>query len=72
MGGRLPLAATGIGIALLAHAPAVLDRRGRPLGALSLVAPLEAQSHVAARLALRTASLAVARAAEAMVAPSGT
>ncbi|GAA4546291.1 helix-turn-helix domain-containing protein [Pseudonocardia xishanensis] len=118
VGGRLPLAQTGIGIALLAHAPEqvrrealdgapdssrvrrfmaavlregvcamtgvnplhagaapvgagpasmvsvaapILNRRGDCLGALSLVAPDEGRSQVAARIALRTASLAISR-----------
>lgn len=111
VGGRLPLTKTGIGIALLAHAPKqvrdealasatdashlrrltatvrregvcamtvpnplstgptmmstvaapILNRRGDSLGALSLVAPDEGESQVAARVALRTASLAISR-----------
>jgi DNA-binding IclR family transcriptional regulator len=118
VGGRLPLTQTGIGIALLAHAPAevrdealadapdasnlrrlmatvrkdgvcamtgpnplrigpnpartgpttmssvaapILNRRGDPLGALSLVAPDEGGTQVGVRVALRTASLAIAR-----------
>ncbi|OON79243.1 IclR family transcriptional regulator [Streptomyces tsukubensis] len=111
VGGRLPLTETGIGIALLAHAPErvrddalaaatdagrlrrfmaairgegvcamttpnplsagpttmstvaapILNREGDPLGALSLVAPDEGGSQATARLALRTASLAISR-----------
>ncbi len=111
VGGRLPLTRTGIGIALLAHAPEqvreealaaapdandvrrlmaavrregvcamtgpnplrtgpttmssvaapILDRRGQPLGALSLVAPDEGGTQVGLRVALRTASLAISR-----------
>ena len=111
VGGRLPLTATGIGVALLAHAPdqvrdetlagvtnashlrrlmatirregvcamtgpnplrtrpttmstvaaPILDRRGDSLGALSLVAPDEGRPQVSARVALRTASLAISR-----------
>ncbi|MFE9722906.1 IclR family transcriptional regulator [Streptomyces sp. NPDC005794] len=112
VGGRLPLTETGIGIALLTHAPEqvkdealagatnaghlrrlmatirregvcamtvpnplrteptamstvaapILNRRGDSLGALSLVAPDEGGSRVAAQVALRTASLAISRA----------
>lgn len=119
VGGRLPLTETGIGVALLAHAPdrvrhealaratdasrvrqlmaavlregvcamtapnplytgarpvrtgpatmssvaaPILDLRGDPLGALSLVAPDEGRPHVATRIALRTAALAISRA----------
>lgn len=112
VGGRLPLTETGIGIALLAHAPEqvrdkalagatdashlrrlmatvrgegvcamtgpnplrtgpttmstvaapILSRRGDSLGALSLVAPDMGGTRVAARVALRTASLAISRA----------
>lgn len=111
VGGRLPLTRTGIGIALLAHAPdqvrdgalagaadestlrrliatvrregvcavtvpnplrtgsptmstvaaPILGRRGDAVGALSLVAPDDGEPQVAARVALRTASLAIAR-----------
>jgi DNA-binding IclR family transcriptional regulator len=118
VGGRLPLTETGIGIALLAHAPEqvrdealahtpdannvrrlmatvrrdgvcamtgpnplrigpnpartgpttmssvaapILNSRGDPLGALSLVAPDEGGTQVAVRVALRTASLAISR-----------
>ncbi|ASQ95741.1 IclR family transcriptional regulator [Streptomyces sp. Mo3] len=111
VGGRLPLAETGIGVALLAHAPEpvrddalagatdagrlrrliatvrregvcamtgpnplrtgpttmstvaapILNRRGESLGALSLVAPAEGVTQVTARVALRTASLAISR-----------
>jgi DNA-binding IclR family transcriptional regulator len=39
----------------------ILNRRGDPLGALSLVAPDEGGTQIAARVALRTASLAIAR-----------
>ncbi|MYW90750.1 IclR family transcriptional regulator [Amycolatopsis rubida] len=113
VGGRLPLTETGIGVALLAHAPEqvrdealasatnaghlrrlmaairregvcamtgpnplrtgpttmstvaapILNRRGDSLGALSLVAPDEGRTQVAARVALRTASLAISRTA---------
>jgi DNA-binding IclR family transcriptional regulator len=111
VGGRLPLTETGIGVALLAHAPEqvrdealatatdpaelrrlmaavrregvctitgpnplrtgpttiltvaapILNRRGDSLGALSLVAPDEGGTHVATRIALQTASLAISR-----------
>jgi DNA-binding IclR family transcriptional regulator len=111
VGGRLPLTETGIGIALLAHAPdqvrdevlagatdaghlrrlmatvrregvcamtgpnplrtepttmstvaaPILNRRGDSLGALSLVAPDEGRTQLTARVALRTASLAISR-----------
>ncbi|MBU3867888.1 IclR family transcriptional regulator [Streptomyces sp. 4503] len=111
VGGRLPLAETGIGVALLAHAPErvrddalagapdpgrlrqlmatvrregvcaatvpnplrtgptrmstvaapILNHRGDPLGALSLVAPDEGVTQATARVALRTASLAISR-----------
>ncbi len=113
VGGRLPLTETGIGIALLAHAPEqirdaalagaanashlrrfmatirregvcaitgpnplrtgpatmatvaapILNRRGDCLGALSLVAPDTGGTRVAVRIALRTTSLAISRAA---------
>lgn len=112
VGGRIPLDETGIGIALLAHAPVdvrhrclagaaeparlrqllamtrregmcalsgpnpmpggpavistvaapILDHRGEALGAISLVAPGEDGAQVANRVAIRTASLAIARA----------
>jgi DNA-binding IclR family transcriptional regulator len=39
----------------------ILNRRGDSLGALSLVAPDESGTQVAARIALRTASLAISR-----------
>lgn len=114
VGGRMPLDTTGIGIALLAHAPdqvredvladsadatrvrqlmamtrsegvcsatgpnplgtgpatmftvaaPVLSRHGEALAAISLVAPDQDASPVAVRVALRTTSLAVSRAAE--------
>jgi len=120
VGGRLPLDATGVGLALLAHAPEavraavidgpaatvtdapsvrrvrqlvaavraegvvaltvanpvaegpaeittvaapILDARGNALGAISLVSPSADEPCVGRRLALRTASLAIARAA---------
>ncbi|MFG1922200.1 IclR family transcriptional regulator [Cryptosporangium sp. NPDC048952] len=113
VGGRLPLTETGIGIALLAHAPEqvrdealaaaadpprirqllatvrsagvcavagpnpvgtgpatvssvaapILGRGGEPLGAISLVGPKDEGVQVAARVAVRTAALAIARAA---------
>ncbi|MDQ0775356.1 DNA-binding IclR family transcriptional regulator [Streptomyces aurantiacus] len=119
VGGRLPLDATGVGLALLAHAPEsvraavidgpaatvpdaaagrrvrqlvaavraegvvaltianpvaggpaeittvaapILDARGHALGAISLVSPSTGESRIGLRLALRTASLAIARA----------
>jgi DNA-binding IclR family transcriptional regulator len=39
----------------------ILDRRGDPLGALSLVAPDEGGTQVGLRVALRAASLAISR-----------
>jgi DNA-binding IclR family transcriptional regulator len=120
VGGRLPLTETGVGIALLAHAPQevrdealasatdaglvrrlmaavlregvhtmtgpnplhpgtdpvhaeparmtsvaapILDRDGGCLGALSLLAPDDGRSQVPARVALRTACLAISRSA---------
>jgi DNA-binding IclR family transcriptional regulator len=120
VGGHLPLTETGVGVALLAHAPQevrdealaratdasrvrrlmatvlregvlavtvltplrpgtdmsyaeaarmttvaapILDRDGGSLGALSLLAPDDGRSRVPARVALRTASLAISRSA---------
>jgi DNA-binding IclR family transcriptional regulator len=115
VGGRMPLGETGIGLALLAHAPEsvraacleraadparfrrllamtrtegvcalsgpnplatgpevistvaapILDRSGEPLGAISLVSPGPGGAHVANRVAIRAASLTIARAAQA-------
>ncbi|MGP3533273.1 IclR family transcriptional regulator [Microbacterium sp. RD1] len=114
VGGRMPLEATGVGIALLAHSPEsfrssffarvetggrtsrlrelvaevrregvceitgsnpaaaepatistiaapILTKRGRLLGAISMVTPASAESVAANRVALRTVSLAIAR-----------
>ena len=46
---------------MVSVAAPILNRRGDCLGALSLVAPDEGRSQVAARIALRTASLAISR-----------